>query len=387
MSIENYTTISTSKQSAKLAEPITIEHTGNTRKVLFVDLNTNKVEKGETVGVTIVHQRKNSKEIWEDVECIKLNSLKGGEGVKLHLDSKTTKVLFNELRKLYALVDQEGVQFGTNEFTVAYAEEIIKVSKDRKIIIEKLLAENFGEELWAELVSSDPDLATRLSFAKIQSDRVKALEIFKENLDQKNGSESFWQSFFESNQWIFGYGLNYKFLHLIIDQPYYGGTNYSGKGAQRGDYLMSTKAEAHFTVLVEIKTPVTNILSADSSGSHRSIRSDTWLLSSNLLGSISQLQVNTRTWSIKSQQKENSVSLEKSNIYTVEPKGILVIGCLSEFENNESKLNCFEIFRRNIHNPEIMTFDELYERAKFIVFNNQSIIVNIAPDENSDLPF
>jgi hypothetical protein len=32
-----------------------------------------------------------------------------------------------------------------------------------------------------------------------------------------------------------------------------------------------------------------------------------------------------------------------------------------------SKRNTFELFRRNITSPEILTFDELYERAKFIV--------------------
>ena len=69
-------------------------------------------------------------------------------------------------------------------------------------------------------------------------------------------------------------------------------------------------------------------------------------------------------------RKENAKILEVDNIYTVESKGILVIGNTIEFQNNESKLNCFEIFRRNLHNPEAIIFDELYIRAKFIVHNN-----------------
>jgi hypothetical protein len=44
---------------------------------------------------------------------------------------------------------------------VAKAEEIIRISKDRKTIIERLLAENYGEEVWSELISSNPDLATK----------------------------------------------------------------------------------------------------------------------------------------------------------------------------------------------------------------------------------
>ena len=38
---------------------------------------------------------------------------------------------------------------------------------------------------------------------------------------------------------------------------------------------------------------------------------------------------------------------------------------------NTEKLRSFELFRKNIYSPEIITFDELYERAKFITkFDN-----------------
>lgn len=38
------------------------------------------------------------------------------------------------------------------------------------------------------------------------------------------------------------------------------------------------------------------------------------------------------------------------------------------------KRNTFELFRRNIANPEIPTFDELYECAKFIEENTVTLI-------------
>jgi len=384
--MENFKTISTSSHSAKLAEPVVIEETGTTRKVLIVDFNDKKKDIGETVGITIVHQRKKSKDEWEDVEHIILSSLKGGEGVKLNLDSKNTRKIYDELTKLYALMDKEGIQSGTKEFTVANADEIIRVTKDRKTLIERILAENYGEEVWQELVSLKPDLATRLSLARVQTNRSIALESFKENLDNKNPDEGFWQQFFLENDWIFGYGLNYQFLNLITGQPNYGGTNFTGKGAQKGDYLANTTAVVQFTVLVEIKTPTTHLLSFVN-GKNKELRNDVWLLSGELLGAVSQIQVNAKTWNRKSQDKENVKKLEADNIYTVEPKGILVIGNTAEFQKHESKLNCFEIFRRNLHNPEVITFDELYERAKFIVKNkNQSDKTEILNHEEV-LPF
>lgn len=389
--MENYKTVSTSLYSARLAEPVVIEENTTTRKVLIVDLNDKKKNIGETVGITIVHQRKKKNDEWEDIESINLNTLKGGEGVKLNLDSKNTRKIYNELTKLYTLVDKEGVKYGVQEFSIARADEIIKVPKDRKTVIERLLQENYGEEVWNELISSNPDLATKLSLARIQTNRSIALNTFRENLESNNPDESFWQEFFTNNDWIFGYGLNYQFLHLLKDQPDYGGRTFIGTGSQKGDFLMRTEADSHFTVLVEIKTPATKLLSYNKSEPRqvKNPRNDVWLLSSDLLGAISQIQVNCRTWSIDSQRSENTRILEKENTFTVEPKGILIIGNTNELVKNESIVSCFESYRRNTKNPEIITFDELYKRAEFIVNNkaqaekeNKRII-----DEQDDFPF
>ena len=58
------------------------------------------------------------------------------------------------------------------------------------------------------------------------------------------------------------------------------------------------------------------------------------------------------------------------------PKSFLVIGNLNEFTNghgvNEDQYRSFEIYRKNILSPEILTFDELYERTKYIVQHNEN---------------
>ena len=57
------------------------------------------------------------------------------------------------------------------------------------------------------------------------------------------------------------------------------------------------------------------------------------------------------------------------------PKAYLVVGSLDEFTGdfgvNQEQFRSFELFRRNTFSPEIITFDELYERARFIVHENQ----------------
>lgn len=58
-------------------------------------------------------------------------------------------------------------------------------------------------------------------------------------------------------------------------------------------------------------------------------------------------------------------------LFNYDPRAFLVVGSLSQFKTdtgiNEQKFRSFELFRRNTRRPEILTFDELYERARFIV--------------------
>ncbi len=152
---------------------------------------------------------------------------------------------------------------------------------------------------------------------------------------------------------------------------------------------MHTDADASFTVLVEIKTPATKLLSYTKSQPQKVInpRNDVWQLSPDLLGAISQIQVNCRTWSIDSQRGENIRVLEKNNTYTVEPKGILIIGNTKELASDESIISCFESYRRNTMNPKIITFDELYKRAEFIVNYKTDTKKGAKVNDLDDLPF
>ena len=44
---------------------------------------------------------------------------------------------------------------------------------------------------------------------------------------------------------------------------------------------------------------------------------------------------------------------------------------ITEFGVNKEKYSSFELYRRSIKDIEIITFDELLERAKFIVNSNE----------------
>jgi Domain of unknown function (DUF4263) len=53
------------------------------------------------------------------------------------------------------------------------------------------------------------------------------------------------------------------------------------------------------------------------------------------------------------------------------PRSILVVGSLQQFQRNgdlhRAMYESFERFRRSVRDPEIVTFDEMYERASAMV--------------------
>ncbi|MFZ0276044.1 MAG: Shedu immune nuclease family protein [Candidatus Sulfotelmatobacter sp.] len=190
--------------------------------------------------------------------------------------------------------------------------------------------------------------------------RKEKLQEFEAAMDSGD-DEGWWQDFFEANKWIFGYGLNYQILQ-DQPQPHYGGTRVDGLGGQRGDMLTSTSGDIGFTVLVEIKKPETPLLHGS-----REIRKGAWSFSKDLTDAISQIEANIPTWVDSSRQPDNMDRFEKVGVYTVQPKGIVVIGTLDQVKEPRSKRGTFERFRKSIHGVEILTFDELLHRARFIV--------------------
>ena len=59
----------------------------------------------------------------------------------------------------------------------------------------------------------------------------------------------------------------------------------------------------------------------------------------------------------------------EQSAYSIDPRSFLVAGNTAELRGNDDKIACFELYRRNIRSPEILTFDELLYRARYIVQN------------------
>jgi Domain of unknown function (DUF4263) len=357
--VEQYEVKATSRQSATISDRV-LAQTSTTRLVLRPEIIQNPNNPEASVRIALVHQRKSTTGKWEDAPTKLLSTLKADEQVNFILRTKATLELYRQLQNLFAIGAKGKIGYGESKLIVGREEEIIQTNAGRAKVIKLLLTKGYSDDIWKTLVNADPDLATQFSYARIHGERKTALEEFEQNLTAKRG-EDWWQIFFEKNTWIFGYGLKYQILKSVQSQPRYGGINLAGKGLEKGDFLKRTEAEVRFTVLVEIKRPDSSLLG------NKPYRSGAWQLGEDLVGGVSQLQTNCRRWELSgSQAEQNREALLQKRIYTVQPKGILVIGITNQL-NDIDKRNTFELFRRNVINPEVLTFDELYERAKFIV--------------------
>ena len=237
-----------------------------------------------------------------------------------------------------------------------------------------------NKEQAIKLLSQYPDIISEIQKGGIStgeivelSKRKQSLNTFKQLLDN-DSSESEWQSFFEANTWIFGYGLNYVFNAPLEGkklEQVVAGYNVNSKG-KRVDALLARKGVVDTLCLVEIKKHTTKLLD-------KQYRPACFSVSEEVIGGIAQIQKTVQK-SIESLSTSIQIKDDESNpvgkpAFNYLPKAYLVIGTLSEFviDNtmNEEKYSSFELSRRNLSNPEIITFDELYERAKFIVATSE----------------
>jgi hypothetical protein len=382
---DSYNVSSTSRWTAKVGDiwlnPPQDADSALTRRILRVELLDNRSNPQASVKACILHQRRSSKNSpWQDADHFNLARLPGGHEVRLQLGSSETLHLFDELTRLYAL-SAEGIARGEDRFVVAREDEVVQVAGRARQIVEELLRED-SDEIWNALEEIQPDLFKAALVNKLHQVREAAVQEFGEQLNRDEWSESNWQEFFEQNTWIFGYGLSYRFLTTIETQPHFGGTNVTGRGAQRGDFLAVTEAEKRFTVLVEIKKPSATLVADEP------YRNQAHLIGAHLAGGVAQLQVNCRTWEISGSREEQTAErLRGSDAHTLGPKGILVIGHTRQLDSI-GKRGTFELFRRNMHNPEIITFDELLERSKHLLLNERRRISQEAgTGADSDAPF
>lgn len=197
-------------------------------------------------------------------------------------------------------------------------------------------------------------------------------EAFAEAKDEAGRAEKAWQNLLEANPWVLGVGLGGR-LYTTWDEgkleQTVRGANLQTSG-KRADAFLVSNGLLRSVALAEIKHPDTPLLS------QAQYRSDVYAISHEFSGAIAQAQETVRAakeslagW-ISERDAEGGNTGDGA--YLVEPRSFLVIGTMSELFSSkgnriDAKFRCFESFRSNLKSPEVLTFDELVERARWNV--------------------
>lgn len=264
---------------------------------------------------------------------------------------------------------------GVNAFDTQLRKAIL--SKDQAAILleqnEEVLAEALRTRVTKEDIVAVGYRKRQLErFARLLDDRTYFNSLLEKH--QLN-PEALWQRFFEKNTWMFGYGLGYLFLSTLdgkkLEQVVQG---YDlKKYGKRADGVMKTRGAISNLCFVEIKTHETPLLAS------KPYRVGCWAPSMDLTGAVAQVQGTVHA-SIESLGAKLSLHDEKGfptgeEAFNYQPNSFLVAGNLQQFVGkhgaNSEQVKSFELYRKGTASPNIITFDELYERARYIVNHNE----------------
>lgn len=193
------------------------------------------------------------------------------------------------------------------------------------------------------------------------------------------GPEAIWQKFFEKHPWLLGLGLS---EHLFVGwnperlEQTVSGHAVSGPG-KRADALLRTAGVVRLLAFAEIKHHRTFLLSGK-----QPYRSGCWAPHEEVVGAVAQSQgtvelAQREIGMVLKKEDEDGYRVFSDDAYLYRPRSFVVVGSLGEFVNeqgqrNEAKVRSFELYRRNVTDPVILTFDEVLARAEAAVASIES---------------
>jgi hypothetical protein len=380
--MDKITTTSTSLHTA-IATDIVLRETTITRLLFKPLLVDNPGQKDASIKGRFVFQKKGKNENWEDVESAGFAQVKKGEEVTLQLKSAELLALFNGLSDLYQLYKQHGAQLGEQTFTKTDNPMLVELSSMHADQLEQILLANtklsgdlFGKFL--VLATSDEDPVGLVSkLLELSPDNLKKLNTSASLLalkaavndwyeNRENPDEGEWQKLL-TKHWpvvvqIFSWPVS-----IVQEKAFVGGKGIDNKGGGLVDYLVKNQLTNNVS-LVEIKTPSTALVGKEyRSGVHQ--------MSSDLDGGVVQIL------SYKQKLLQEYNSLGASDLFeSFDPKCFLLIGHAGNALADTPKKRSFELFRNQLSNVQVITFDEMVAKAKNLIkILEGSSWANLAP--------
>jgi AcrR family transcriptional regulator len=294
-----------------------------------------------------------------------------------------------DLTKLETVLELDRDQ-ATRLIDMLRAIDAIPIEGDNTVHVDdQLLRDVFADPTaMASVYSNDPERFRALIQSDADAEDVIAIQhrrdvastmrtwledetAFGQASAQAGGPEHAWQQLLETNPWVLGIGLAGQLLTSWdegrLEQTVVG-RSIKGVG-KRADALLRTSGIIRSLVFAEIKHHKTDLLADE-------YRSGCWNPSKELSGAIVQAQ---QTVHLACQELDDYIQdqsdageLLPAGTFLVQPKSFVIAGSLDQLTGPSGgplrdKVRSFELFRRNLNEPEILTFDELVARAEWHV--------------------
>lgn len=393
-------TVSSTSSSSANATPVDLRVPTDTTRLRFVPkiVDNAKYPENNVEGTFVYEKKKKSDGLFPSDNGGSFFSKKdvnSGSGLKLTLGSSETKALYEGLSKLYMCADgMDGIPYGAAQYVAVdnaarsllyllranpSAAHMIADRDTFDLVKEllKLLAQGTSkEELDAVLSGLEDDSLQSLS-ASLSVERLKrAAAELESNLS--NGSEHYWQVFFEDNAWIISQIMSVP-CALYQSQAYVGGKSFGNSCGNLPDFLYENKLTRNLAI-VEIKTPQTPLLGVQYRGQSYSV-------SKELSGAITQVL------SYRHSLLEEFAHLRLTSGDPVEafsPQCVVVIGNSLELLGERNKLGSFENFRSCLSGVSVFTYDELLIKLRDLIAllgpSDENDAGEVAPTD-IDIPF
>jgi hypothetical protein len=275
-----------------------------------------------------------------------------------------------------------------------YSDKILKSSKllegldvespaDSERIVEVLKANQESPEWWAFLAgvflsfvrqAQDRTDVNQAIWGAICAERARAMRIYKEHLEEvvwmghsakrivdalrtwdtnkDNSDEEFWQIAFKEHSYVISQVFAVPMV-FIKDKAYVGGMNLEQKDAKFVDYLFSLESSRE-AILVEIKAPTTPVIGTKYRGIFKP--------SAELSGAVIQA-LDYRA--ALTQSLQTIVKGTGHDIELFHPRCVVIIGNGDKLKSQKQRKS-FELFRGNLKDVEIVTYDELFRKVEIL---------------------
>lgn len=345
----------------------------DTFRYLFVPkLIDNSNDKSKCISGQFIVQKKSRIDKWENHDFLPINKMVKDQWINLDLSTSSMDILISYVQKLRELYLEEGKydSFGTIRTFVfsnklnseekeiildmfdkndKLKEELRKYLKDDISIEDVVNAIGTGKLNINQLVNKLNETDTNQIYNTLQAKMINPV-FLEDNLD--NEKEKFWQDLFKQHPNILSTIIP-SVVHIIEDQPYFGGKAIDNKGGTIGDFLY--KSGTNNVSIIEIKTPSTDLLGTE-------YRNDVFCPSKELSGSIIQIRKQKDNLMKEYDHIKRKSIIKEKDFDAYDPKSYIIIGNSSKL--NPIELESFELFRNSLKDIEIITFNELIEKLK-----------------------